>query len=69
MDKKELIESIKLQLKTLLKTEKKFIEIKAGDLMITSPDEELIIGSEVFTIDQDGNNIPLPDGDYTLDDG
>ena len=25
--------------------------------------------AEVFTIDQDGNNIPLSDGEYTLDSG
>ena len=69
MDKNKLIENIKNQLKSLMNSEVKFAEIKAGDLMISSPDEELIIGSEVFTVDQDGNNIPLVDGDYTLDTG
>ena len=69
MDKTKLIENIKNQLKSLMASEVKFAEIKAGDLMISSPDEELIIGSEVFTVDQDGNNIPLGDGDYTLDSG
>ena len=44
-------------------------EVKAGDLLITSVDEELVVGSEVFTQDQDGNNIPLGDGEYTLDSG
>jgi hypothetical protein len=67
--KTKLIENIKNQLKSLMASEVKFAEIKAGDLMISSPDEELIIGSEVFTVDQDGNNIPLGDGDYTLDSG
>lgn len=69
MDKNKLIENIKNQLKSLMNNEVKFAEIKAGDLMISSPDEALMIGSEVFTIDQDGNNIPLIDGDYTLDTG
>jgi hypothetical protein len=69
MDKAKLIENIKSQLKSLMTNEVKFAEIKAGDLMISSPDEELVIGSEVFVIDQDGNNVPLTDGDYTLDSG
>jgi len=69
MDKNKLIENIKAQLKSLMTSEVKFAEIKAGDLMITSQDEVLVVGSEVFTIDQDGNNIPLSDGDYTLDSG
>lgn len=69
MDKSKLIETIKSQLKSLLSNEVKFAEVKAGDLLISSPDETLVVGSEVFTIDQDGNNIPLADGDYTLDSG
>jgi hypothetical protein len=69
MDKTKLIENIKSQLKSLISTDVKFGQIKAGDMMISSPDEELAVGSEVFTIDSDGNNIPLSDGDYTLDSG
>jgi hypothetical protein len=69
MDKKKLIENIKNQIKNLMSSEVKFTEVKSGDLIISSPDEELLVGSEVFTIDQDGNNIPLGDGDYTLDSG
>lgn len=67
MNKKQLVEKIKAQLKSLVS--QKFAEVKAGDLMITSPDEELVIGSEVYTVDVDGNNIPLTDGEYTLDNG
>ena len=67
MNKSQLVEKIKAQLKSLVS--QKFAEVKAGDLMITSPDEALAIGSEVFTVDMDGNNIPLTDGEYTLDDG
>jgi hypothetical protein len=69
MDKNKLIETIKGQLKALVSSEVKFAEVKAGDLLITSTDEELVIGSEVFTQDKDGNNIPLGDGEYTLDSG
>ena len=69
MDKTKLIENIKNQLKSLMTSEVKFAEIKAGDLMINCPDEECVVGSEVFTPDADGNNVPLADGDYTLDSG
>ena len=69
MDKNKLIENIKNQLKSLMSNEVKFAEIKAGDLIISCPDEECNVGSEVYTIDQDGNNIPLGDGDYKLDSG
>lgn len=69
MDKTKLIENIKNQLKSLMMNEVKFAEIKAGDLMINTPDEEAVVGSEVFTPDADGNNVPLADGDYTLDSG
>lgn len=70
MNKTKLIEKIKEQLKSIISNEEvKFAEVKAGDLMISSPDEELVVGSEVYTIDQDGNNIPLTDGEYTLDSG
>ena len=69
MDKAKLIENIKSQLKSLMTNEVKFAENKAGDLMISSPDEELVVGSEVFKTDEDGNNVPLTDGDYTLDSG
>lgn len=69
MNKTKLIEKIKDQLKAIVSNEVKFAEVKAGDLMISSPDEELVVGSEVYTIDQDGNNLPLSDGEYTLDSG
>jgi hypothetical protein len=69
MDKTKLIENIKSQLKSLITSEVKFAQVKAGDMMISSPDDELEVGSEVFTMDSSGNNIPLADGDYTLDSG
>lgn len=69
MSKAKLIEKIKEQLKAIVSNEVKFAEVKAGDLIITSPDEELVVGSEVYTVDKDGNNIPLSDGELTLDSG
>jgi hypothetical protein len=47
----------------------KFAEVKAGDLIISTPDEILSVGSEVYMIDEQGLNIPLPDGEYILDSG
>lgn len=67
MTKNDLIHKIKTQLKGLITT--KFAQVKAGDLIITSQDEVLQVGSEVFTPDADGNNVPLVDGDYVLDNG
>jgi len=74
MDNKvKLIEKIKSQLKSLLSTsekvDKKFAQVKAGDLMISSPDEELTIGSEVMVLDEEGIGNPLADGKYVLDSG
>ena len=73
-DKMDLIDMIKSQLKDLISGKEevvasKFLEVKAGDLMITSPDEELLVGSEVYSVDADGNNVPLADNEYILDSG
>lgn len=65
--RKDLVEKIKKQLKSLFT--QKFIEVKAGDLMISTPDEVLVVGSEVFMIDEQGLNVPLTDGEYLLDSG
>ena len=74
MDKKNLIEKIKEQLKALVSSEKeekevKFAEVKAGELMISTPDEELTVGSEVMVLDEEGVGNPLADGKYILDSG
>lgn len=65
--RKDLVEKIKRQLKSLFT--QKFAEVKAGDLIISTPDEILSVGSEVYMIDEQGLNIPLPDGEYILDSG
>lgn len=69
MNKQELIEKIKTQLKSLVKSEVKFAEQKAGDRLIVTPDENFMIGSEVYLRDEEGNNVPLLDGEYVFDDG
>jgi hypothetical protein len=71
MDKKKLIDKIKDQLKSLISPEKevKFARVKAGELMISTPDEELTIGSEVMVLDEEGMGNPLTDGKYVLDSG
>ena len=60
--RKDLVEKIKRQLKSLFT--QKFAEVKAGDLIISTPDEMISVGSEVYMIDEQGLNIPLPDGEY-----
>jgi hypothetical protein len=69
MDTKQLVERIKKQLSNLINGEMKFAQIQAGEMTITTPDEEFTIGSEVYSMDKDGNNIPLTDGEYKADDG
>ena len=71
MDKTNLINKIKEQIKSLVstQTEVKFAQIKAGELMISTPDEELKVGSEVMILDEAGVGSPLADGTYTLDEG
>lgn len=69
MNKNELIEKIKTQLKSLVSSEAKFAEQKAGDRLIVTPDENFMIGSEVYLRDEAGNNVPLLDGEYVFDDG
>jgi hypothetical protein len=65
--RKDLVEKIKRQLKSIFT--QKFAEIKAGDMIISTPDEVLAVGSEVFMVDEDGMNVPLTDGEYILDSG
>jgi len=71
-NKQKLIEKIKNQLKSLIglgDKEVKLAQVKAGELIITSPDEELTIGSEVSILDNEGVGMPISDGKYVLDSG
>lgn len=87
MNKKDLIERIRQQIKAIVSTEDiklseveevveapsvpevKMTDVKAGEMTISSPDEVLVVGSEVFSKDAEGNNVPLVDGEYILDNG
>jgi len=68
MKRKDLISRIKVQLRELIQP-MKFAEAKAGDLILTSPGESFEVGADIFYRDQDGNNAPLNEGEYTLDSG
>lgn len=69
MNRRDLVEKIKNQLKSLIQSEQKFAEQKSGDKLLTTPDEMFVVGSEIFMRDEDGNNKPVLDGDYTFDNG
>jgi hypothetical protein len=71
MNKIETINSIKESLKKLFASEdKKFnMYVLTDGSKITCTSEELEIGSEVYAIDELGNQSPLDNGDYVLNDG
>lgn len=68
---KQLIDKIKSQLTSLIsvKKEVKFTSVKAGELNIVSDDEELVVGSSVYIINEEGVKVELGDGEYVLDNG
>lgn len=76
MDKmQELLDSMKDNFKKLMKfSESKEVK-KLGSFtcvdgtIITSPDDVLAVGSLLTKVDIDGNEVPLEDGNYTLDSG
>lgn len=68
MKKQDLMSRIKTQLKALIQP-MKFMEIKSGDLILTTPGETLEVGAEIYYVDSDGNNAPLNEGEYTLENG
>lgn len=68
MTKKDFMSRIKTQLKALI-TSEKFAEARCGDMLITTPGENFEVGGEVYYTDESGNNVPLNEGDYTLDNG
>lgn len=75
MDKSQKMKMIKDQLKSLIKfsSELKNSEFSNFDLTdgtsITSTATDLEVGSEVYAVDDNGNQTPLDDGDYVLNDG
>jgi hypothetical protein len=73
MDKNTLIQDAREILKGLLSFEKQEVKFTdytdANGLKIASPDDKLDIGSEVNGVDEQGNLIPLDNGEYNLTDG
>lgn len=47
----------------------KMVETDKGKLMWDNEDEDLKEGDAVYTLDEEGNRVPAPDGEYTTEDG
>jgi hypothetical protein len=70
MNKNETINSIKESLKKLFATDVKFSDFVLTDgKKITSTATDLAIGVEVYAVDELGNQTPLDNGDFVLQDG
>jgi len=73
MKKNEALNNIRESLKNLLKFSKEISKFGTMDLSdgtkITTTSEDLEVGSEVYALDDMGNQTPLSDGEYTLNDG
>lgn len=70
MNKNETINSIKESLKKLFATDVKFSDFVLTDgKKITSTATDLEIGVEVYAVDELGNQTPLDNGDFVLQDG
>jgi len=75
MNKADTLKKIKENLKSLMKFSNELKEEGFGNFdltdgtKITSPSADLEIGSEVYAIDDQGNQTPLDDGEYVLTDG
>ena len=73
MKKNEALNNIRESLKNLLKFSKEISKFGTMDLSdgtkITTTSEDLEVGSEVYALDDMGNQTPLNDGEYTLNDG
>lgn len=75
MNKNDAIKNIRESLKSLLRfsneiTEKKFGTLELTDgTKITTMGQDIEVGAEVYQLDDMGNQTPLSDGDYVLNDG
>lgn len=63
----KITEKLKIVLKSVLSI--KMGEVKTDKLVMTFDAEELAEGLEVFTTDENGEIIPVADGEYTTEDG
>lgn len=66
MNKAEIIEQVK---KMLFGSEMKFAEAKLADGTIVYTDGQFEVGSEVYTLDEQGNKVPVFDAEHVLEDG
>ena len=70
MDVLERIFNIAQKYNVELKSNVEFAEAKLADgTTITTPAEAMEVGVEVFVVNADGEQMPVPDGTYTLENG
>ena len=76
MDKDLVIQKIKDQIKNLIKLSEdvkkvqKFLDVKTSDgKLLTTPADTLEVGVEILAVDEEGNQVPVEDGDFSLEDG
>jgi len=70
MDVLERIFKIAQKYNVELKSNVEFAEAKLADgTTITTPAEAMEVGVEVFVVNADGEQMPVPDGTYTLENG
>lgn len=74
MDKNLVIAQIKEQLKGLMKftieKEQKFLDITTMDgKNLQTPADKIEVNVEIYGVDENGNQIPAENGDYSLEDG
>lgn len=69
MNTNPLINKIKENLKQLFSTYKFSDFVLSDGTKITTQGNELSIGADLYALDEKGNQTPLDDGDYVLNDG
>jgi len=73
MNKKDAVNNIRETLKKLVKLSKEITKFGSLELTdgtkVTIKSEDLEVGGEIYQLDDQGNQTPLDDGEYTLTDG
>jgi len=80
MNKAEIVKQVKALFNIEVEVEKEPVseiekEVKMAEatlkdgVKIVSPDEEFVVGSEVFVLGEEGEQIPAPDAEHELEDG
>ena len=80
MDKKEIVKQVKALFNMEVEVADKPVdemekELKMAEatlkdgVKIVSPDEEFVVGSEVFVLGEEGEQTPAPDAEHELEDG